>query len=119
MDWPAHGGHVRPRWGGSAGFLGRRASRGITSLLASTAAAEGRGGEGRGGGGREEGSEMPWDGRGGKGREINVRRLVYRQQSHAKSRGAHPRRALFIHEPMSLPPRMPLPRVSPYRFYLF
>lgn len=54
MDWPAHGGHVRPRWGGSAGFLGRRASRGITSLLASTAAAEGRGGEGegKGGGGR-------------------------------------------------------------------
>lgn len=55
MDWPAHGGHVRPRWGGSAGFLGRRASRGITSLLASTAAAEWRGGEGRGEGGGRKG----------------------------------------------------------------
>lgn len=38
VDWPAPGDHVRPRWGGSEGFLGKRASRGITSLLASTAA---------------------------------------------------------------------------------
>lgn len=60
----------------------------------------------RGRGGR---ARNPWDGRGGKGCEINVRRLVYRQQSHAKSRGAHPRseRCLFMS-------RCPSPRMSPW-----
>lgn len=86
-----------------------------------------RGGEG-GGGGREEESRIRGMVDGGKGCEINVRRLVYRQQSHAKSRGAHPRRAPLIHEPPGCPSKgeessEPLTllgyRVSPYRFYLF
>lgn len=110
--------HVQPRWGGSVtrGFYGNGLSvardnvvigihRGATERARPAARARGRIRDGR-----------------GKGCEINVRRLVYRQQSHAKSRGAHPREhCLFMS--LSLSGRFYLALlgydVSPYRFYLF
>lgn len=65
-------------------------------------------------------------------REINARRLVYRQQSRAKSRGAHPREhCLFMRVSLFSPGKREAERkrsyllsslgydVAPYRFYLF
>lgn len=124
-------GHVGAEVGrlrGTRGFYGNGLSVARDNVVIGIHRRRGtRGGEG-GGGGREEESRIRGMVDGGKGCEINVRRLVYRQQSHAKSRGAHPRRAPLIHEPPGCPSKgeessEPLTllgyRVSPYRFYLF
>lgn len=112
------------------------ASRGITSLLASRRRRRERvwdprmSGAGWQAGGQAEGRRRTVDlgmGERDEGeREINARRLVYRQQSRAKSRGTYPcEHCLFMR--VSLSPRERRSYllgslrydIAPYRFYLF